>query len=64
MAARKKIGLDAYRLAAKRLCHIEGEVEIDDNAVVSKGEDDGAYVAAWIWIPDEDVLPRERRKAG
>ena len=45
----------AYRAAAERIHADEGEIEIDDGAVVSKGEDAGAYVAAWVWVPD-DVL--------
>jgi len=28
---------------------IDGEVEIDDNALLSEGGDNGAYVAAWVW---------------
>ena len=28
----------------------EGTIEIDDNAVVSEGTDNGAYVAAWVWV--------------
>ncbi len=28
----------------------EGEVEIDDNAKLSEGEDNGSYVAAWVWV--------------
>ena len=35
---------------AKDEHEIEGEVEIDDNAVVSEGDDNGAYVAAWVWV--------------
>ncbi len=30
-----------------------GEIEIDDHAFVSMGEDGGAYVAAWVWVTDE-----------
>jgi len=30
--------------------HREGECEIDDNAVVSEGDDNGAYVSAWVWV--------------
>jgi len=30
----------------------EGRVEIDDNAVVSRGGSSGAYVAAWVWVYD------------
>lgn len=28
----------------------EGELEIDDNATVSFGDDNGAYVQAWLWV--------------
>lgn len=28
----------------------EGAVEIDDNAELSEGNDNGCYVAAWVWI--------------
>lgn len=45
----------AYREAAKRQHHREGECEIDDNATVSFGEDAGAYVQAWVWIPAADA---------
>ena len=38
------------RQMAKDEHEIEGEVEIDDNAVVSEGDDNGAYVAAWVWV--------------
>ena len=42
-----------YRSAADdKLCR-DGEVEVDEDAVVSKGEDDGAYVQAWLWVSDE-----------
>ena len=27
----------------------EGEVEIDDNAQLSEGNDNGCYVQAWVW---------------
>jgi hypothetical protein len=29
---------------------IEGAVEIDDNALLSEGNDNGCYVAAWVWV--------------
>ena len=32
----------------------DGEIEIDDEPVISHGEDHGAYVAAWVWVSDED----------
>lgn len=33
-----------------------GEIEIDERARVSRGDDQGAYVAAWVWVafPDEE----------
>ncbi len=43
------------RAQAKERYHDEGFIEIDDNAPVSRGEDNpdgGAYVQAWIWIAD------------
>ena len=48
---------EAYRAAATQRWHREGEIEIDSNAVVSKGDDPGAYVAAWVWVPDSAVDP-------
>jgi hypothetical protein len=31
------------------------EIEIDDRAPVSPGDDPGAYVQAWIWISHDNV---------
>lgn len=28
----------------------EGELEFDDDAVVSEGDDNGAYLQAWVWV--------------
>ena len=28
----------------------DGDINIDDDAVVSES-DEGAYVAAWVWVP-------------
>lgn len=28
----------------------EGEVEIDANAKLSEGSDNGTYVQAWVWV--------------
>lgn len=28
----------------------EGSLEIDDDAKVSEGNDNGAYVQAWVWV--------------
>jgi hypothetical protein len=28
----------------------DGDVQVDDNAVISHGDDNGAYVQAWVWV--------------
>lgn len=33
------------------------DIEIDGNAVVSRGEDPGAFVAAWVWVE----FPKDNR---
>jgi hypothetical protein len=42
-------------VAAAREKHAsdEGDVEVDEEAVVSIGND-GAYVQAWTWVPKEN----------
>jgi hypothetical protein len=45
----------AYIPAARERFQREGELEIDDNATVSHGEDPGAYVQAWVWVPDTEI---------
>jgi hypothetical protein len=42
----------------------EGDLEVDENAVVSMSEDDGAYVMCWKWVSNEDAgieTPEEAR---
>lgn len=46
----------AYREKAKEL-HVwysDGDVNVDECAVVSES-DEGAYVAAWVWVPREAI---------
>ena len=40
-----------FRARARELYHEEGEIEVDSEAYVSIGDSDGAYVAAWVWVP-------------
>lgn len=40
---------------AARKWHREGEIEIDPNATVSEGDDNGAYVQAWVWVEFADT---------
>ncbi len=42
---RQKI-LDLARVTLAR----EGELEFDDDAIASDGDDNGAYLQAWVWV--------------
>lgn len=35
-----------------------GELELDSNAEISEGDDNGAYVQTWMWVPFE-VAPQK-----
>lgn len=43
----------------------EGAIEVDNSAIVSEGDDNGAYVSAWLWVSfegtalDKDVEPED-----
>jgi hypothetical protein len=50
-----KITNAQYVSTASRLYQNYGEIEVDDNAKVSRGADDGAYVQAWVWVGNEDI---------
>ncbi len=44
--------------AARGQYQTEGEIEIDDNAKLSRAEgnpDFGAFVQAWVWVSDEEA---------
>ena len=44
--------------AARSLYQSEGEIEIDDNARVSRAEgnpDNGAFVQGCVWVSDEEA---------
>ena len=49
---------DDIRDRARELFSRDGEVEIDDDAVISRGSDAGAYVQAWVWVDDVCLPPR------
>jgi len=48
-----------YLEQAKALYHDEGRIEVDNGAPVSRNEergiDHGAYVQAWVWVPDPEL---------
>ena len=39
----------------------EGAIEFDDDAIVSEGSDNGAYVEGWIWL-DFSGTPLDKEK--
>jgi len=45
---------DNYVQRASRIHGREGEIEVDDDAEVSAGCDNGVYVQGWLWVPDEE----------
>lgn len=57
---------EQYISAAKDLHESEGEIEIDCGALISRGDDDGAYVAAyvaaWVWVPNDHIKEKERAR--
>jgi hypothetical protein len=57
---------DWYRERAKELYGVDGEIEVDSNARISRGDDPGAYVEAWVWVSEDGELmdprfPRSQR---
>ena len=38
------------RALASAQYHRDGELEIDPDARISEGDDNGAYVQAWVWV--------------
>jgi hypothetical protein len=43
-----------FRARAKEIYYQEGEIEVDNNALISRGDDEGAYVEAWVWVPSSE----------
>jgi hypothetical protein len=41
--------------AAQEIHQEEGSLEIDDTTVISRGDEPGAYVMAWVWVNDADA---------
>lgn len=44
---------EQYRERARE--RLSDEDNVDDDAVVSMGDDPGAYVQVWLWVPDDDA---------
>lgn len=45
---------DPYVAAAQSKAQ-EGDLEVDVPTVVSRGDDDGAYVQAWVWVSNREA---------
>ena len=54
---RTKAQDEAYRKAAREQWEVgaNDELEIDADAKVSAGDDNGAWVQAWVWVADIDA---------
>lgn len=52
------------------LADTSDEIEVDPDAVVSEGDDNGAFVMAWLWVPffrtalDKDIEADEEDDGG
>ena len=40
----------------------DGTLEVADPGCVSKGDDNGAYVMAWLWVEDDEIEETEEDK--
>lgn len=61
MAKTKKFQVkeELYVAHAKRVYpkpFTDGDVDFDDKPKVSRGDEGGAFVMAWVWVRDEDVV--------
>ena len=45
---------EQYRRAASELWGHDEDIDFDHNALVSESEG-GAYVQAWLWVPDDRI---------
>jgi hypothetical protein len=37
----------------------KSDIEVDADAIVSKGDDDGAWVQAWVWVHDSTIVEQQ-----
>lgn len=49
---------------ARQLLNREGELEVDDRAVVSEGDDNGAYVMAWVYLDFSGLAGLDKETVG
>ena len=52
-----------YRDAATRIyATTTDDIEVDADATVSTGCDEGAWVQAWVWVYDSQIEEEERHE--
>jgi len=55
-----------YFAAAYRLHHNDGDIEVDvvtnklPKARISRGDPCGAFVLAWVWVPNEEARKEKK----
>jgi len=62
LVSAKDAKADPALIEDARATYGSDEIEIDEDAGTSRGEDAGTWVAAWVWVPDaldEDEEPAE-----
>lgn len=47
---------EPYRKYARDKLDKDGDLEFDEDAAVSLGADEGAYVMGWKWVDDEAAI--------
>ena len=60
---RHKAATEAEIEAARRI-HANPSsdaIEVDDDAKACRGADEGTWVQAWVWVPDEDIYATRKR---
>lgn len=57
-----KVSDEAYRNAARREWGSVDGVDVDRDATVSRGDDQGAYVQAWVWVNDEEITDQDKKE--
>jgi hypothetical protein len=50
---------EEYIAIARTEYQRDGEIEIDEGATVSRSDDGGAYVQAWVWVYNPKTLEDE-----
>lgn len=58
----KQITDEMFITAARKLYEVDGEIEIDEQPEVGRTgrkDEEGAYVAAWVWVPNDAAQHRK-----